>query len=201
MCLLWFSLCHRHCQEGEVEDGWPGAGRTAGGCGAAGRSPGAPGPAARWPRPAVPGSLLVPPEPEPGGRAELGPAAPEEEEEAAGGCPRTPQGSVPLSSLQPRRRESQDTNPQDLGSLSHKIHHRVPQSQSHWLSQGTHKPTAAAAGADGTAEHRVVRTGVRTRHPKCHGRFTDLKGRDGSRADAGCGAPALLTKPLVLRSV
>lgn len=24
MCLLWFSLCHRHCQEGEVEDGWPG---------------------------------------------------------------------------------------------------------------------------------------------------------------------------------
>lgn len=22
MCLLWFSLCHRHCQEDEVEDGW-----------------------------------------------------------------------------------------------------------------------------------------------------------------------------------
>lgn len=162
--------------------------------------PGAPGPAARWPRPPVPSSLLVPAEPEPGGRAELGPAAPEEEEEAAGGFPRTLQGSVPLSSLQPRRCESQDTNPEDLGSPSHKIHHRVPQSQSHWLSQGTHKPTAAAAGADGTAEHRVVRTGVRTHHPKCHGRFTDLKGRDGSRADAGCRAPALLTKPLVLRS-
>lgn len=56
MCLLWFSLCHRHCQEGEVEDGWPGAGRTAGGCGAAGRTP-------------VPLALLL------GGRGRLCPAA------------------------------------------------------------------------------------------------------------------------------
>lgn len=22
MCLLWFSLCHRHYQEDKVEDGW-----------------------------------------------------------------------------------------------------------------------------------------------------------------------------------
>lgn len=39
MCLLWFSLCHRHYQEDKVEDGWrkgqswPGAGRVVHGCG------------------------------------------------------------------------------------------------------------------------------------------------------------------------
>lgn len=99
------------------------------------------------------------------------------EDEAAGGFPSAPQGSVPLSSaLQPRRHESQDTNPEDLVSPSHKIHHQVLQSRGHRLSQGTHKSIAAAAGADGTAEHRVRRTRVWTHHPKYHGRFTDLKG-------------------------
>lgn len=92
MCLLWFSLCHRHCQEGEVEDGWPGAGRTAGGCGAAGRTP-------------VPLALLL------GGRGRLCPAAssslpsPSQEEELSwallpggGGSWRLPPHSAGLRS-------------------------------------------------------------------------------------------------------
>lgn len=48
MCLLWFSLCHRHYQEGEVEDGWRkgqswlGVGRVVHGCGGQLDSPSAP---------------------------------------------------------------------------------------------------------------------------------------------------------------
>lgn len=89
MCLLWFSLCHRHFQEDEVEDGWKkgqswlGASRVVHGCG------GQLGPRS------VPAVLLcrgrswglshrTPVSVESGGRAEPGLAAPEEEEAAAG---------------------------------------------------------------------------------------------------------------------